>query len=294
MRADRYHGAAARNYDRTRVNDGTWRAEHAMIDKLVTAGPVLDVPFGTGRYVPIYEEKGLRYLGIDISQDMIAQARSKHPDATVRVGTVFDLPTGYETAVCSRLLNWLYPDQLRKAMGQLGQSAETLIFTLRSGTDGDRRATATYTHSTDTLKGLIGPRLWEQHHIGGLKHGEYIMVKARRPEWADVEAAFSRAPGDTIDKLVGHWAARIKVERPQLTPDTPLTVEWWTHQDLGAYVDQIARTDPGMVVTRKPRREDGPLIAFKRDGRHGLVDGRCRANLWRDRPGVYPVIVAEC
>ena len=123
MRADKYHGNAARNYDRARMNDGTWHAENALIEKLVTHGPVLDIPFGTGRYVPIYEQKGLDYLGIDISPDMLAQAKRKYPNVHCQLGTVFDLPTGYQTAVCSRLLNWLYPDQLAIAMSQLSKAA---------------------------------------------------------------------------------------------------------------------------------------------------------------------------
>ena len=294
MRANKYHGRAARTYDASRINDGTWHAEHALIEKLVTDGPVLDVPFGTGRYVPIYEAKGLEYLGIDISRDMLIQARNKYPHATCRVGSVFDLPVGYQTAVVSRLLNWLYPKELRTAMEQLDQAAETLIFTARTGIDGDRRGTATYTHSTETLKQLIGGRLWEQHKIGGLQYGVYLMVKARKPVWQDVVNAFAdRKPG-TLDTLAEHWSVRIGVDKPELKKGIPLTVEWWTHDRLGAYIDEIAKTDPAMIVTRKPRRTDGPLVAFERDGKYGMVDGRCRANLWRNVPGVYPIIVMQC
>ena len=294
MKADKYHGHAAKNYDASRQTDGTWKAEHALIEKLLTDGPVLDVPFGTGRYVPIYREKGLDYLGIDISRDMLAQAKQKYPDANCRVGSVFDLPTGFQTAVCTRLLNWLYPDQLNVAMDQLGRAAETLIFTARTGTDGDRRGTATYTHSITTLKRLIGGRLWEQHHVGGLQFGEYIMVKARKPVWADITTAFMDRKKGTLDTLAEHWSARIGVDKPALKKGVPLTVEWWTHEQLGTYIDEIAKTDPAMVVTRKPRRTDTPLVTFKRQGRYGMVDGRCRANLWRHKPGVYPVIVMEC
>ena len=294
MRADKYRGNAARNYDKARMNDGTWHAEHALMEKLITDGPVLDVPFGTGRYVPIYEAKGLDYLGIDISPDMLAQARRKHPKATCYVGSIFELPNGFQTAVCSRLLNWLYPDQLSIAMAQLSQAAETLIFTARTGVDGDRRKTATYTHSVETLKQLTGGRLWEQHHVGGLAYGgEYIIAKARKPKWADVKKAFSdRKPG-TIDMLAEHWSARIGVAKPELKSGIPLTVEWWTHDELGMYVDIISETDPAMIVKRKPRRTDCPMIAFKRDGKYGLIDGRCRANYWRDKPGIYPIIVMQ-
>jgi hypothetical protein len=294
MKADKYYGAAARNYDTARQGDGTWAAENSLIETLLEHGPVLDVPFGTGRYVPIYQQKELAYLGVDISHEMLAQAKSKYPDATCRHGSIFNLPTGFQTAVCTRILNWLYPEQLRLAMEQLGHAAETLIFSARTGTDGDRRATATYTHSTNTLKQLIGGRLWEQHRIGSLKHGVYIMVKARKPIWQDIAAAFIDRPSGMLDKLAGHWSARIQVAKPQLKPGIPLTVEWWTHTALATYIDDIAKIDPAMVVTRKPRRDTGPLIAFKRDQRYALLDGRYRANLWRNKPGLYPVIVMIC
>lgn len=294
VKADRYYDAVARDYDKKRKPDGTWIAENRLISKLVTQGPVLDVPFGTGRYVPHYENKGLEYLGIDISDDMLAQAKAKYPDANCRQGSVFDLPTGFKTVVCTRLLNWLYPKQMRVAMEQMCAAADTLVFTLRAGADGDRRSTATYTHSTETLKQLIGGRLWEQHRIGGLRHGEYIMVKACKPTHADVEKAFSnRAPG-TLDTLLGEWSTRIGVERPAADEVYPLTVEWWTHTMLGDYVDQIRKITPAFFTKRPPKREDMPIIAFKRDGRYGMLDGRHRANLWRNTPGVYPVIVMEC
>ena len=294
MKADKYHGIKAVFYDRDRQTDGTWIAEHALVEKLVTKGPVLDVPFGTGRYVPIYNAKRLKYLGIDISADMLAEAKKKYPKADCRVGSIFDLPGGYQTAVCTRMLNWFYPEDMARAMGQLCNAAETLVFTARTGTDGDRRKTATYTYSTTTLKQLIGGRLWEQHRVGGLRHGEYIMVKARKPVWADVEAAFKDRNAKTFDLLAAHWAARIGVEKPDLKQGVPLTVEWWSHEKLGDYIDMIAKTDPAMIAKRLPRREDGPLIAFKRDGKYALMDGRHRANVWRHKPGVYPIIVMEC
>ena len=294
MKADKYYGSAARNYDKARINDGTWTAENALIEKLVTEGPVLDVPFGTGRYVPIYEKKGLKYLGIDISVDMLKQAKNKYPSANCRVGSAFNLPTGFKTVVCTRLLNWLYPDELRKAMAQFDLAAETLIFTLRAGIDGDRRATATYTHSINTLKSLIGGRLWEQHRVGGLQHGKYIMVKARKPTWADVTDAFTDRKKNTLDTLAAHWAARMNVEKPMLNDQTPRTVEWWSHDRLAAYMADAIKVNPGMAVDKNPRRDDGPMIAFKREGQYGLLDGRHRATLWQTKPGIYPVMVMEC
>lgn len=167
MTADRYYGLIAREYDQTRQHTATWKAENAIIKQLVTDGPVLDVPFGTGRYVPIYESKGLDYLGIDISSDMLAEAKRKHPNAECRVGSIFDLPTGFGTVVCSRMLNWLDTEEVIIAMQQLSQSADTLIFTINAGIDGDRRGTSTCTHSIDKLKGLVDGRDWEQHYIPG-------------------------------------------------------------------------------------------------------------------------------
>lgn len=53
---------------------------------------VVDVGCGTGRAVAELAERNARPIGVDLSQQMIAAARHRWPDADFRVGDAYDLP----------------------------------------------------------------------------------------------------------------------------------------------------------------------------------------------------------
>ncbi|HEX6468600.1 MAG TPA: methyltransferase domain-containing protein [Streptosporangiaceae bacterium] len=55
-------------------------------------GLVIDVGCGTGRAVAELADQGLRALGIDVSDQMIALARERWPHGEFRVGDAYDLP----------------------------------------------------------------------------------------------------------------------------------------------------------------------------------------------------------
>ena len=115
-----------------------------------------------------------------------------------------------------------------------------------------------------------------------------------RPTFYTVEdrlVAEDRAP--TINKLTGEWAARMGINKPILSPAL-MTVEWWTHTALADYLTAAVEVNPGMLVNKKPRNENGPLIAFKSNGQYGLLDGRHRATQWQHNSGVYPLLVLQC
>src|SRR5690625_7301535 len=108
MVGDRSYGSTARDYDRKRDYKPCWAREQAAVEKFVRHGPVLDVPVGTGRYLDIYRRKGLKFQGLDASDEMIAQARKKCPGLVAQRGTVLGLPVGHKrfgTVVRSRLRN---------------------------------------------------------------------------------------------------------------------------------------------------------------------------------------------
>lgn len=73
-------------YDR--IGDGydlTRRADPRITERLMSlldaapGAPVLDVACGTGNYTFALAERGLAMVGGDLSQNMLAQARAKHP-----------------------------------------------------------------------------------------------------------------------------------------------------------------------------------------------------------------------
>ncbi len=76
--ADRYHGATAQNYLDKRINQKRWKIEQSIIENLIMQEKegctILDVPFGTGRFVNYYIKKQMHVFGVDISKDMITAA----------------------------------------------------------------------------------------------------------------------------------------------------------------------------------------------------------------------------
>lgn len=79
--AGKYHGPVAQNYDAKRINDPKWTCEQQIIEGLLSELPrgstILDVPVGTGRFLHTYVEKGFKFIGIDLSGDMLIQSALK-------------------------------------------------------------------------------------------------------------------------------------------------------------------------------------------------------------------------
>jgi len=74
-----YRGDIATRYDADRKGEALWGEEQDFvrrwIERLPTGATVLDVPVGTGRFLPTLIERGCHVVGFDISADMIAEAR---------------------------------------------------------------------------------------------------------------------------------------------------------------------------------------------------------------------------
>lgn len=79
--ANKYHGAIVENYEAKRVNDPKWTTEQAIIEGMLSDLPagstVLDCPVGTGRFLHFYAQRGLRFIGMDRSGDMLVQSALK-------------------------------------------------------------------------------------------------------------------------------------------------------------------------------------------------------------------------
>lgn len=100
VKGDSYYGRVASNYEKRRQKQAWWHVEQdemrALLEKLPKGLKVLDVPFGTGRFVTDYIARDFSISGLDASHEMIAQAMQilgadfKH--CRVAVGTSLDLP----------------------------------------------------------------------------------------------------------------------------------------------------------------------------------------------------------
>lgn len=81
--------------------------DHAMLRAFTAMVPpnqrVLDIGCGTGAATAILRDNGARVSGIDLSPNMVAQARRLHPDIGFSVGsmTSLDLPDACAGGVCA-------------------------------------------------------------------------------------------------------------------------------------------------------------------------------------------------
>lgn len=111
----RYAGRNAENYELQR-SGAKWVSEDRAIEQLLKhvgeGATILDVPVGTGRFFRYFKARKFNTYGVDISADMIAQARAnaERIEARVRIieSDILSLPyddDSFDLVMCIRFLN---------------------------------------------------------------------------------------------------------------------------------------------------------------------------------------------
>jgi ubiquinone/menaquinone biosynthesis C-methylase UbiE len=128
-----YRAAGAEGYDDHRKDRTVfnWEQEIALrlLEELPAGSTVLDVPVGTGRFIPGYLAQGLKVVGLDSSPDMLAQAAritaETHGDVTLVEGSATALPfpdANFDALVCFRFLPGKLPlRQARRALREFAR-----------------------------------------------------------------------------------------------------------------------------------------------------------------------------
>jgi SAM-dependent methyltransferase len=87
------------------------RAIESALTELAARAPLataLDVPCGTARFTGLLRSRGLAYLGVDASSEMLRRARAKAPGVRFALGDLAHLPLAdrsVDVALCVRLLH---------------------------------------------------------------------------------------------------------------------------------------------------------------------------------------------
>ena len=132
----RYISEGAKNYDALREGSKRFRNEEAAFAAFferVKPRSVVDCPFGTGRWLPFYRKISGPIIGIDLSEDMLREARLKIEDSpsinvTLTCASVFDY--GFkglsanppDILVCTRFVNWVTAPMMKVAISNLSAS----------------------------------------------------------------------------------------------------------------------------------------------------------------------------
>ncbi|MEO0567844.1 MAG: class I SAM-dependent methyltransferase [Pseudomonadota bacterium] len=115
-KGDKYYGRVAEIYNKKRSKQKWWHVEHEEMRSLLSTLPeglsVVDIPFGTGRFVPLYTDRGFKVSGLEISGHMVAAARkdlgNQFADCDVRIGSAMDVPfdsESFDLVVSTRFLS---------------------------------------------------------------------------------------------------------------------------------------------------------------------------------------------
>lgn len=130
---DFYKGAVADNYVKERKNRRTWIVEDKIVEEYINKLPdiksVLDVPFGTGRFVPLYLKKELNITGVEISSSMIEEAKKNlqddFPKCNVIKGNSIKMPfedKSFDILICARFLVAIIPfDDVLRSLQEFGR-----------------------------------------------------------------------------------------------------------------------------------------------------------------------------
>ena len=117
-----YMGLKAKVYETSRQDEIFWKKESEYVKKTITQlvgteniETVLDLPSGTGRFFPMYEALNLKYIGGDLSDDMLLEGDKKIKNDELgqnfrMSSTNIPLPSNsVDIIVCLRFLQWIIP-----------------------------------------------------------------------------------------------------------------------------------------------------------------------------------------
>lgn len=127
---EHYQGEVANRYLEERTGDRKWKLEQELMARLIGALPrgssILDVPLGTGRYLPFYERGGHHVIGLDVSKDMMKQAEVGETLTAAVLGDVTSIPLAdhaVDHVVSTRLMNWLPAPVFTRALAEIARVA---------------------------------------------------------------------------------------------------------------------------------------------------------------------------
>lgn len=167
-----YFGPKAWAYDHDdRETSHKWLAENEAVKAALAAAVevrdrpavktwVLDIPCGTGRFFELFRSNHLDFIGMDVSDDMLSQARQKDMDADIRYGDIINIPLpdkAVDVSICIRLLNLILEEEMVAAAAELGRVTKShIICSLFTGDDKIRNNRAWVHRQAVFLRAMAG------------------------------------------------------------------------------------------------------------------------------------------
>ncbi len=167
---DHYRNDIAATYIEQRTLEPQWHVEQEVIDRLLhkyasRGEAILDAPIGTGRFIPLYLDIGLHVYGMDISDDMLNEARKSlegsQDQAHLIIGDIETITLSddiVDHVICTRFLNWVPTTIVGRVLGEFARvSRGKVIVEVRVGSmqGAFRRLTKSLTNSKRLTKSVF-------------------------------------------------------------------------------------------------------------------------------------------
>jgi SAM-dependent methyltransferase len=138
---NKYYGEEAHNYDKKKRR--VWQAEINAFESFLSLIrksrqrkiDVLDMPCGTGRWIPQLDAITKNYTGVDISKDMLSEAKKKtetinFPSVFIEKGWFEYLPNAereFDLVICTRFLGYWRKKNVQKIIRLLASTSNQYL-----------------------------------------------------------------------------------------------------------------------------------------------------------------------
>jgi hypothetical protein len=141
----KFRGHIVNTYTEKRKKQEKWHNENRIIreylEDVKEGDSVFDCPVGDGRFVSLYEEKGLLWHGADAEQEMLDAAKGRTTNeklcCSMTHGDIVDVAKGMadnsvDVSMMIRLTRWITPEKCQEALKELQRiTRRKIIFTAR-------------------------------------------------------------------------------------------------------------------------------------------------------------------
>ncbi len=119
---------------------------------------VLDVGCGTGIDYPHFIERGMTYVGLDITAKFVNRFKELHPEANVHLGSSLDLrfrDDFVHVVYSGGMIQHMHPDEYPKAIQSMWRICERGLILTTSKTFNPRR---------NTIEKIRGGQVYDNHY----------------------------------------------------------------------------------------------------------------------------------
>jgi len=103
--------------DFSRTRKFVWKEFGSLAGYAENGDKILDLGCGNGRFVELFKNKGVKYIGIDVSEKLIEIARKKYPEEKFQVFDGLKIPSEdnyFDKIFCIAVLHHIPGEELRR------------------------------------------------------------------------------------------------------------------------------------------------------------------------------------